>query len=498
MGRANYGKVGGRRSGAAFQWIVIGGVLGFSCPTIIGLTLLILGVVTINPNPSAAPISTNTPPVIVTSEVATGPTPDIQATVNAGIAVAMEQTRIAQPQPTPTNTLTSMVGLPTATQQGVQPVQPVTSVTDQPLPSPTPSTGDNGVGQPVVPQNNNPPATPTSSVPEALALLASPMVTVDGGTFNMGTTVQEVRQAEQECITRDGAACTVQMGEDSVPPHPVTLSTFQIETTEVTNAQYIAFLNTLGPNSHRRGCLGQPCLNTTAEDENSYITFDSQNYDISTVFNEFPVVGVTWYGALAYCQALGRRLPTEAEWERAARGPGVDGFIYPWGNTWDGTLARTRNTGEIGAVEVISFSGGRSLFGVLNMAGNVAEWVNDWYSPNYYALPEASGVNPQGPAVGTDRVVRGGSWDTRPFFVRTVHRQHFRPDDTSLDRGFRCAADFIPPTTTTDTNTGNAVGSPNIGPVPPTTQAVIGQPTLSALPTNAPNPTPLPVSPPGG
>lgn len=494
MGRANYGKVGGRRSGAAFQWIVIGGVLGFSCPTIIGLTLLILGVVTINPNPSTAPISTNTPPVIATSDVATGPTPDIQATVNASIVIAMEQTRIAQPQPSPTNTLSSVVSFPTETPQ--QPVQPVTSSTEQLLPSPTSSTGDNSVGQPNVPQNNNPPATPTSSVPEILVSLASPMVTITGGTFNMGTTVQEVRQAQEECVTRDGASCTVEMGEDSVPPHPVTVSTFQIETTEVSNAQFIAFLNILGPNSHRRGCLGQPCIVTTSEDENAYVTFDSQNYEVPSVLNGFSVVNVTWYGALAYCQALGRRLPTEAEWERAARGE--EGFIYPWGNTWDETRARTTNTtrllNEKGPIEAISFSSGRSPFGVLNMAGNASEWVNDWYSPNYYILPEASGVNPQGPAVGVDRVVRGGSWDTRPFFTRTVHRQHFRPDETAFDRGFRCAADFVPPTTTTDTNTGNAVGSPNIGPVPPTTQAVIGQP---ALPTNAPNPTPLP-PPPGG
>ncbi|HRF96461.1 MAG TPA: SUMF1/EgtB/PvdO family nonheme iron enzyme, partial [Aggregatilineales bacterium] len=82
-----------------------------------------------------------------------------------------------------------------------------------------------------------------------------------------------------------------------------------------------------------------------------------------------------------------------------------------------------------------------------------AEWVSDWYLANYYALPEASGINPQGPAVGTDRVVRGGSWDTRPFFVRTVHRQHFRPDVTSLDIGFRCAANYTPPTTAPTTNT---------------------------------------------
>jgi hypothetical protein len=132
---------------------------------------------------------------------------------------------------------------------------------------------------------------------------------------------------------------------------------------------------------------------------------------------------------------------------------------------------------------------------VLNMAGNAAEWVNDWYSANYYSLPEASGLNPQGPAVGTDRVVRGGSWDTRPFFVRTVHRQHFRPEETKNDVGFRCAADYVPPTTTaptTNTNT-NTLGSPNVGPIIPTPTAITGQPIM---PTQAANPTPLPVVPP--
>ncbi len=487
MGRANYGKVGGRRSGAAFQWIVIGGVLGFSCPAIIGLTLLILGVVTINPSGTTA-ISTNTPSVIPTSEVAVQPTTDIQATVNAGIAIALEQTRVSQPQPSPTNTLSALVVVPTSTPQSQQ---PVTVVTDQPLPTQTPSTGGE-ISQPVQPQNNTALATPTSSIPEFFAILISPMVTVSGGTFNMGTTAQEVRQAESECVSRDGAQCTFAMGEDSMPPHSVTVNTFQIETTEVSNEQYIAFLNYLGPNSHRRGCLGQPCINTTSEDENSYITFDSQNYDTSAVLRENAVVGVTWYGALAYCQSIGRRLPTEAEWERAARGAGVDGFIYPWGNTWDETRARTRNLGEVGPVEVISYSTGVSPFGALNMAGNAAEWVNDWYLVNYYSLPEASGLNPQGPAVGTDRVVRGGSWDTRPFFVRTVHRQHFRPDVTQLDIGFRCAADDVQVTPVANTNT-TLPNTQNIGPQAPT--PISGQPVL---PTNAPEPTPLPVVPPTG
>jgi formylglycine-generating enzyme required for sulfatase activity len=472
---------------------VIGGVLGFSCPAIIGLTLLILGVVTINPSGTVA-IPTNTPQIIPTNEIVVQMTPDVQATINAGIAIAMEQTRVSQPQPSPTNTLNSMMIVPSSTPQ-----QAVGSVTDQPLPTQTSTTGDNTT----LPQNVTPLASPTTTIPDILASLASPMVIVEGGTFNMGTSAQEVRQAVEECKTRDGAACDVTMGEDSVPPHPVTVSTFQIETTEVSNAQYVAFLNVLGPNSHRRGCLGQPCINTTSEDENRYITFDSQNYDISVSLNEFAVVGVTWYGAQAYCQSLGRRLPTEAEWERAARGPGVDGFIYPWGNTWDGTRARTSNVRalnslDVSSIEVISFASGASPFGVLNMAGNAAEWVSDWYLANYYSLAEASGVNPQGPAVGTDRVVRGGSWDTRPFFVRTVHRQHFRPDVASLDIGFRCAANYTPPTTDTTTNTDTTtIGSPDIGPVQPT-QQVGGQPTLSPLPTNASNPTPLPVVPPTG
>lgn len=299
-----------------------------------------------------------------------------------------------------------------------------------------------------------PPLTPeaTSTLPDMAVLepvsmldevmFSSLLATIEGGTFNMGTTAREVSSAVEECITRDSAQCTIQMGEDSVPVHTVTLDTFLIEATEVTNAQYIAFLNWMGANSHTDGCLGQRCITIIAEDDASYIAFDGQTYSVvNTLFDDFPMVNVTWYGAQAYCQTIGRRLPTEAEWERTARG--TQDFIYPWGNIWDDSLANTRNSGLEGLMFVRNFIAGQSPFGVFDMAGNAAEWVNDWYSEAYYRSPEASQVNPQGPATGTERIVRGGSWDAVPFFARTVHRQSLSPDTASPSVGFRCASDYV-------------------------------------------------------
>src|SRR5690606_23059821 len=129
-------------------------------------------------------------------------------------------------------------------------------------------------------------------------------------------------------------------GEDSLPPHPVQLSSFNIEETEVSYQQYIAFLGYLQRTgrTHQNGCgsggIAQPCVDTTAENANSHIRFDSANYEVVPAFySDYPVVNVTWYGANAYCQTIGRRLPTEAEWEWAARG-NLDGE-YPWGDLWD-------------------------------------------------------------------------------------------------------------------------------------------------------------------
>jgi formylglycine-generating enzyme required for sulfatase activity len=216
-----------------------------------------------------------------------------------------------------------------------------------------------------------------------------------------------------------------------------------MEIYEVSYAQYLTFMNELGPGSHRNGCDGQPCMQTQNESETSNVTFDSANYSVPSVINDFPMVNVTWYGAKAYCEAIGRRLPTEAEWERAARGD--TGFVYPWGDTWDATRASTNRPdggGEPQKVAVSAFPTGASPFGILNMAGNVAEWTSDWYDARFYSRPEAAGLDPRGPVSGTEKVVRGGSWDAVPFFARTAHRQSRQPLDPTAWIGFRCVEDI--------------------------------------------------------
>jgi hypothetical protein len=120
-----------------------------------------------------------------------------------------------------------------------------------------------------------------------------------------------------------------------------------------------------------------------------------------------------------------------------------------------------------------------------DMAGNVAEWVQDWYQADYYSQQAASGLNPQGPLTGTTKVARGGSWDTVPFFTRTVHRQDYDPLTQSLFIGFRCASDDVAP---------NAAAQPGTGGLAPSATPP------AALPTRDPNitPSPLPSLPPGG
>jgi formylglycine-generating enzyme required for sulfatase activity len=304
-------------------------------------------------------------------------------------------------------------------------------------------------------------ATTALSADGPLLSLSSPLVFVQGGQpFQMGTTRQEIEAAVAQCVNEEGGDCQIEFGEDSIPPHEVTVSSFQIETTEVTYEQYLIFLNALGPNGHLNGCDGQPCISTQQESESSNIVFDGANYTVNNLIQRYPMSGVTWYGADAYCRAIGRRLPTEAEWELAARG--YDNLIYPWGNTWDPLLAKTSiPPTEPGAVPVGSYQAGASPWGALDMAGNVAEWVNDWYDPVFYQRPQASGFNPQGPVSpdpenGVQKVIRGGSWDAKPFFARSVHRQSAGIELTGAWLGFRCAAD----TEVTPTPQGTQAPSP--------------------------------------
>jgi formylglycine-generating enzyme required for sulfatase activity len=449
----DYGTIGRRQQSAGWQWFAFGFIMGiilFGC-----LVATFFGAVAFS--------------IIEVPGVAIGPTE--QAPIQIITATPQPATATPLPSETPlpsptTAAVTEAVVVPNPTEDTGLSLDnpPIGSTPQATLPgsvqvadTPTPaavidpsnvagsdegdtgSTGGLGV-QPVQPQSAD-----TGGIPAVLDILRSDTIDVPGGSYQMGTTITEGAEAVRECTDVWGGLCQISYVEDSSPVHTVQVSTFEIERTEVTYEQYIAFLNFMGPRSHLNGCDGQPCLATRNETDTSNVSFDSQTYDVNDVINNLPVVNVSWYGASAYCEAIGRRLPTEAEWEFAARG--TDGRVYPWGNgPFDPSFAKTNrpvtdNPLEIGKVPVGTYPTGASPYGVLDMAGNVAEWVNDWYSPSYYSLPEASGLDPQGPLGGTERVVRGGSWDSVPFFSRSVHRQSAVPNSSEPWLGFRCAAD---------------------------------------------------------
>ena len=148
-----------------------------------------------------------------------------------------------------------------------------------------------------------------------------------------------------------------------------------------------------------------------------------------------PVAGVSWHEVAAYARWAGQRLPTEAEWEKAARG--TDGRMYPWGNEMDFSRISYRLVGGRRTSLVGSHLAGASPYGVLDMAGNVCEWVSDWYGEAYYK--NSPKKNPQGPLKGEFRVLRGGSFGSNRNQVQCVYRGFEKPDFTAFHIGFRCA-----------------------------------------------------------
>jgi formylglycine-generating enzyme required for sulfatase activity len=245
------------------------------------------------------------------------------------------------------------------------------------------------------------------------------MVLVPAGGFLMG-----------------GAGADPKAGPDEKPQHTVFLDAFWIDRTEVTNARYVRFLNALG--RHAAACGGHDCAETKVEDKYSHILRRSQDgrYVVESGFEDHPATQVSWYGAQAYCAWVGARLPTEAEWEKAARDD--DGRSYPWGNkAADCGKAQYGDCGGA-TVAVGSRLAGASPYGALDMAGNVWEWVADWYDPAYYSSSVAQ--NPQGPDLGERKVFRGGSWGYPAAFIRTSDRARNRPTYAGFNVGFRCAA----------------------------------------------------------
>ena len=232
------------------------------------------------------------------------------------------------------------------------------------------------------------------------ASAAENMATVPAGPFMMGCNA---------AVDGDTWCSAPALGLER-PYHEITLDEFAIDVTEVSELEY-------------GGCIADGECSAPAEgqlDPNSYL----------------PVRNVTWQQAAMYCAWRSARLPTEAEWEKAARG--TDGRRYPWGSA--APDCDRVNYGQCTGDEVHAVNAhesGASPFGVLNLAGNVAEWVADWYSFDYYAASPSE--NPTGPSVGTERSVRGGSLTSTDKEVRASARRGSNPELGFSNVGFRCA-----------------------------------------------------------
>ncbi len=243
----------------------------------------------------------------------------------------------------------------------------------------------------------------------------SDMSVVPAGTFQMGC----------DLAHNGGFGC---YNSDEQPLHTVYLDAYRIDKTEVTNAQFAQCVAAAG------------C--TAPQDTNSWTR---SPYYGNPTYDNYPVINVNWSQADAFCRWAGKRLPTEAEWEKAARGAS-DTRAYPWGDAAPNcALANSYfSSACVGDTSATgSYPDGASPYGVLDMAGNVVEWVNDWYGDSYYNSSPQS--NPTGPATGTERVLRGGGWDNfGDGGLRVAARYHFSVDFTLTPQryfiGFRCVA----------------------------------------------------------
>jgi formylglycine-generating enzyme required for sulfatase activity len=251
------------------------------------------------------------------------------------------------------------------------------------------------------------------------------MVYVPAGEFQMGSTDDEVDYALQLCY----GDCERYWFDGEQPVHTVVLDGFWIDQTEVTNAQY-------------RRCVGAGYCRSPTQSS----SYTRASYYGNSTYDDYPVIHVSWRQAATYCEWAEARLPTEAQWEYAARGS--EGQVFPWGNTFDGArlnycdsscrfdwAASTVDDGYADTAPVGSYRAGASWCGALDMAGNVYEWVADWYG----AYSTGRLVNPTGVGSGEFRVLRGGSWDDDARGVRSAWR--IRWSGAEDDAGFRCARD---------------------------------------------------------
>lgn len=240
--------------------------------------------------------------------------------------------------------------------------------------------------------------------------LLTDMIVIKGGPFIRGS--------------QDGS-------RDEMPRHQVTLSSYAIDIHPVTNEQFVRFLEVMGGEKDSNH-------NDIIRMRDSRIKRTGGKLSIESGYAKHPVVGVTWYGAIAYAKWVGKRLPTEAEWEVAACG-GWENVLYPTGGEIEKNQA---NFFSSDTIAVMSYA--PNDYGLYDMAGNVYEWCYDWYGYNYYEVSVQEPENPKGPLQGVYRVLRGGCWKSLKEDLRCSRRHRNNPGTVNGTYGFRCAADVQP------------------------------------------------------
>jgi formylglycine-generating enzyme required for sulfatase activity len=317
------------------------------------------------------------------------------------------------------------------------------------------SCGSDGVPTAVAPATPTAPA-PTPRTTDVLeegdtrvrARDGMTVVYVPAGQFEMGMSDAQVEHVVRICRQTDDD-CSPEWFRSTQPAHTVTLDAFWIDQTEVTNAMFAEFLNEEGnqvqdgvswlePGAGHRGIVY------------GHIEEQQGVLQPEAAYEDHPVIEVSWYGAAAYCAWVGARLPSEAEWEYAARGP--QSTVYPWGNAFEGGRAnhcdvhcpyewrdRDLDDGSVHWSSVGEHPDGASWCGALDMAGNVWEWVADWWSDEYDA--QSAAHNPQGPDSGTLRIARGGSWFDPRWQLSSPCRKALTPSSYRIHWvGFRCVS----------------------------------------------------------
>ena len=252
----------------------------------------------------------------------------------------------------------------------------------------------------------------------AIAALAqpAPVIQVPSGEFTIGS----------KRIDDDPYGLWTQFDDTELPQQRVWLDAFVIDRDEASLGEYLAHLT----RKHQY----------PPEELQKLIWHVITVHSVSDqTLTRWPVLYVTWHDAMDFCLLQGKRLPTEAEWEKAARGP--EGLLFPWGNSAPDNARAMFGQHHVHEIPILaavdSHAAGRSPYGLHHMAGNVAEWVQDWFGLDYYAY--MPGKNPVGPPSGRYKGVRGGSWKSKIIMLRTATRSGFAPDQRSATIGFRCA-----------------------------------------------------------